>query len=71
MSNPEHRTEVPEAIVTVRLPMPLRDALRSAAESHQRSMSGQVRWLIERSLSHGDDDGTPTQAAADIQRQAA
>ena len=47
----------PDAILAVRLPADLRDALRSEAEAHQRSMSGQVRWLVEQSLTH-DHDGT-------------
>lgn len=40
----------PDAILAVRLPAHLRDALKAQAEAHQRSMSGQVRWLIEQSL---------------------
>lgn len=60
----------PEAILAVRLPAELRDSLKVEAEAHQRSMSGQVRWLIERSLTH-DGDGSPDLGADDMNRQAA
>lgn len=43
-------TVEPDAILAVRLPESWRDALKAEAESHQRSMSGQVRWLIGRHL---------------------
>lgn len=56
MSSPEPDTRPePDAILAVRLPAALRDALRVEAELHQRSMSGQVRWLVEQSLITRDE----------------
>ncbi len=40
----------PDAILWVRLPQSLHARLKVEAEVHHRSMSGQVRWLIEQSL---------------------
>ncbi len=55
MSKAEHEGNRPDAILAVRLPADLRDKLRVEAETHQRSMSGQVRWLVEQSLAHSVD----------------
>jgi hypothetical protein len=66
-SDPENR---PDAIVAVRMPADLRDALRAVAETNQRSLSGQVRWLVEQSLLHRDD-ATSTTATAGLHRKAA
>lgn len=44
----------PEVILTVRVPATMRDALREAAEVSQRSMGGQLRWIIQRSLEPAD-----------------
>lgn len=72
MSTHDQANDRPEAILAVRLPADLRDSLRSEAEAHQRSMSGQVRWLIENSLlSHTGDEATSEAAADDCRRQAA
>lgn len=46
----------PDAILAVRLPAALRDALRTEADLHQRSMSGHVRWLVEQSLATRDEN---------------
>lgn len=40
----------PEILIAVRLQAEVRDRLKAEARAHQRTMSGQVRWLIEQSL---------------------
>lgn len=60
-----------EAILAVRLPTEMRDALKAEADLHQRSMSGQVRWLIERSLTHDSGDATAGTASDRADRKAA
>ena len=66
-----HSKQVPgdeEAIVSVRLPASLRDRLRAEADTHQRSMSGQVRWLIEKSLAPHRGDATSRVDSDDLRR---
>ncbi len=44
-----------EVMLGVRLPIGVRDALRAEAAVHHRTLSGQVRWLIEQALSRDDE----------------
>lgn len=69
MADTDPTADAAETLVSVRLSADLRDRLRAAAESNHRTMSGQVRFLIERSL-HEDDGKSPASADA-VHRQAA
>ena len=60
MSGQELDTPPAEVVTTIRLPKSQHDALKARAESEHRTLSGHVRFLIERHLAA---DTTPTAAA--------
>lgn len=70
MSTPEQPSDRLDAILAVRLPVEMKDAIREVAKANQRSLNGQVRWVIEQSLAHRDEP-TDTAPAPALHRKAA
>lgn len=46
-----------DAVLTLRVPLPLRKRLEALARKEKRSLSGQVEYLVERALAEGGSAG--------------
>ena len=46
-SQTQDNREPEDAIVAVRMPASLRDGLKAIAERNHRTVSGEIRWLIQ------------------------
>jgi hypothetical protein len=59
MSSQTRDNERPEAIVALRISAAKRDAFRKIAEANERTVSAEIRWMIEERLKRAlpDDDG--------------
>jgi hypothetical protein len=49
-SQTQDNREPEDAIVAVRMPVGLRDGLKVIAERNHRTVSGEIRWLIQEAV---------------------